>query len=326
MKLFIYEHLTAQGSGRAPDSPDHSMYLEGRTMRDAVAEDFKRIPGVEVFVFPDEPGSMAQESFDEMSRSSDWTLVIAPAFNDCLGRYTESVHRAGGRLLGPSLDTIRLTSDKLRLFNHWRSHNIPTPATTERLPTACEAFPVVWKPRDGAGSTMTFLLTSARDVVRSQAQVEAESYTEPMILQEFVSGQAASLAFVCGPAGNIPLLPAAQLLSSDGRFTYLGGEIPLSSSLIERAVRLGQQAVDCVPGLSGYIGVDLVLGRAENGTQDYAIEINPRLTTSYVGLRTLADFNLAEVILQTAMKNLDVPLAWKAERIRFRPDGSIQRI
>ena len=43
----------------------------------------------------------------------------------------------------------RLTSDKLALADRWRAHGVPTPATTARAPTACEAFPVVWKPRDG---------------------------------------------------------------------------------------------------------------------------------------------------------------------------------
>ncbi|HEV3439227.1 MAG TPA: ATP-grasp domain-containing protein [Gemmata sp.] len=326
MRLFIYEFLTARGIGRAPRSPDHGMYLEGRAMRDAVVEDFKRIPGTAAFAFPDEAAPAAQESFDEMCKVSDWTIIIAPAFDDCLGRYAESVQRAGGHLLGPSFDAIRLTSDKFELFNYWRRHNIPTPATTEREPAGCEAFPVVWKPRDGAGSTMTFLLTSPHDVVRAQAQLAAEKHHGPMILQEFVPGRAASIAFLCGPAGNTTLLPASQVLSNDGRFSYLGGEIPLSPDLARRAVQLGQRTVNCVPGLKGFIGVDLVLGQAEDGTQDYAIEINPRLTTSYVGLRSLAEFNLAEAMLQSATNSLANPLTWREGRIRFASDGSVEQL
>jgi tyramine---L-glutamate ligase len=326
MRLFIYEYLTARGIGRAPRSPDHGMYLEGQAMRDAVVEDFKRIPGTAAFAFPDEAAPVAQESFEEMCKVSDWTIIIAPAFDDCLGRYAESVQRAEGHLLGPSLDAIRLTSDKFELFDHWRRHNIPTPATTEREPTACGAFPVVWKPRDGAGSTMTFLFTSPHDVVSAQAKIVAENHLGPMILQEFIPGRAASIAFLCGPASNIPLLPAFQLLSNDGRFSYLGGEIPLSPDLARRAVQLGQRAVDCVQGLKGFIGVDLVLGQAEDGTQDYAIEINPRLTTSYVGLRRLALFNLADAMLQAVANKLTNPLPWKAERIRFGSDGSMEQL
>jgi predicted ATP-grasp superfamily ATP-dependent carboligase len=322
MRIFIYEYLTSQGIGQSPNSPDHGMYLEGHAMRDALIEDFLSISETEVVSFRDDEAPVEQSFFEEKCKHSDWTVLVAPAFGNCLYYHAETCRRAGGHLLGPSLDAIQLTSDKLSLFNHWRRHNIPTPATTEREPTGCEAFPVVWKPRDGAGSTMTFRLNSAQDVVRAKVVIEAEHYRGPMILQEFVSGQAASIAFLCGPGGNFPLLPALQLLSQDGRFSYLGGEIPIPPKLVERAVRLGRAAVDCVPGLKGYIGVDLILGAAEDGTCDFAIEINPRLTTSYVGLRKLADFNLAAAVLQAGSYGLTIPLNWKGGAVRFKTDGS----
>jgi predicted ATP-grasp superfamily ATP-dependent carboligase len=248
--------------------------------------------------------------------------VVAPEFEDNLLRVAGEVGRAGSRFLGPDFEAIALTSDKLALAGHWREHGVPTPATTDRGPTACEAFPVVWKPRDGAGSTATFRLNSALDVARAQARRTAE-HAGTMILQEFVPGLAASVAFLCGPGGNVPLVPTFQLLSDDGRFKYLGGELPIPPDLAERAVRLGQRAVGCVPGLLGYVGVDLVLGDAADGSRDYAIEINPRLTTSYVGLRALADFNIAEAMLHAVAGEPRGPLRWKPGRVRFGPDGAV---
>ena len=50
-RVLVYEYLTALGLGRDPGSPEHSLYREGRAMRDAVADDFRRIPGVEVRTF-----------------------------------------------------------------------------------------------------------------------------------------------------------------------------------------------------------------------------------------------------------------------------------
>ena len=120
----------------------------------------------------------------------------------------------------------------------------------------------------------------------------------------------------------MPLLPTFQLLSSDGRFRYEGGELPIPPDLAERAITLGRQAIGCVPGLLGYVGVDLILGDAADGSEDYAIEINPRLTTSYVGLRELADFNLAEAMLRV-VNGEPVEPRWKPGRVRFRPDGSV---
>lgn len=326
MRVFVYEYLTGEGIGRDPADPLHSLYREGRAMRDAVAEDFGRIAGVEVLV----PEAYEDEDHEHEvwrhAEGCDVTLIIAPELGNHLERLYWSVWTSAGRLLGPSVEAIRLASNKLALAEHWRKHGVPSPATTDREPTGCEAFPVVWKPRDGAGSTLTFRLDAPRDVARARAIRDADGYTGPMILQEFVPGRPASVAFLCGPTGNVPLLPCLQLLSDDGRFKYLGGELPIPPHLAERAVELGRRAVDGIPGLRGYVGVDLVLGDAADGSADYAIEINPRLTTSYVGLRALADFNIAEVMLRVASGEPPGELPWKPGRVRFRPDGTVEPV
>lgn len=321
MRIFIYEHLTALGVGRAPGSPEHSLYREGKAMRDAVVADFAQLEDTEVITFPDNAGRCALQALLLFATRCDWTVVIAPELDGILAEWVADLRQNGCPVLAPSNEAIALTSDKLALATHWRDHGILTPATTDRAPTGCEAFPVVWKPRSGAGSTATYLLRSTLDLPRAQLAREAEFPNGAMILQEFVPGRAASIAFLCGPAGNVPLLPAFQLLDE---FKYRGGEMPIPAALAERAVRLSTRAMGCVPGLLGYVGVDLVLGDAADGSRDFAIEINPRLTTSYVGLRALADFNLAEAMLRVARGDRSEPLRWKAGRVRFGPDGTCE--
>jgi predicted ATP-grasp superfamily ATP-dependent carboligase len=319
MRVFVYEYFTATGIGREPSSPDHGIYLEGRAMRDASVADLRRFGGLEPAV------ATGTDYFRDIVKFSDWVLVIAPETDRALAnlvKSVESVKGSRGRVLGPSLAAIELTSDKLALAEHWRKHRVPTPATSEREPTACEAFPVVWKPQDGAGSTDTFLI---RDRFELATALAARDPKRPMILQEFVPGQAASVAFLCGPRGHVPLVPTFQLLSDDGRFKYQGGELPIPPALAERAVKLSRRAVECVPGLLGYVGVDLVLGDAADGSRDYAIEINPRLTTSYIGLRALAEFNIAEAMLKIAAGEEVGELRWKPGHVRFGPAGTVER-
>lgn len=325
MRVFVYEYMTATGLGRDPGSPEHGMYREGRAMRDALAEDFARA-GVETFAFPDEAAPVEREWFEEMCSGavSDWTLVIAPETDEILARYARSVsdewHR--GRLLGCSTTAVELTSDKFAIAEYWRSHGVPTPATSDRAPTPCEAFPVVWKPQDGAGSTDTFLIRDRFELAQALATRDP---ARPMILQEFVPGRAASVAFLCGPNGHVRLLPTFQHLSADGRFKYEGGELPIPPDLAARAANLASRAVACIPGLLGYVGVDLVLGEAADGSHDHAIEINPRLTTSYIGLRALADFNIASAMLTVASGEPLGELKWKPGRVRFEPGGAVSR-
>lgn len=314
MRVFVYEYLTARGVGADPADALHPMYREGRAMRDAVAADFGALPGCEVVTLDtDEPAAFAAHA-----ASADWSLVIAPEFDGILATRCRWVHAAGGRLLGPDPAAVELTADKLALHDHWRAHGVPTPATTDRPPTACEAFPVVWKPRHGCGSTATYLL---RDRFELAHAVAAAEYDGPMILQEFVPGLAASVAFLCGPAGNVPLLPAAQHLSDDGRFRYHGGELPLQPNLAARAVAIADRAVSCVRGLCGYVGVDLILG----DERDVAVEINPRLTTSYVGLRALAVGNLAGDMIHLAAGGGRRQVRWHDGPVRFAPDGTVVR-
>lgn len=311
--VFVYEYLTVSGVGRDPGSPEHGMYREGLAMRDAVAADLRRIPGADAFVASEHPGAAIP------SDAGRWALLIAPETDGILAELAEQ--NWDRRPLYPSVETIRIVSDKLALAEHWWEHGVPTPVTSERAPTPCELFPVVWKPRDGAGSTDTFLIRDRFELASALARRDPD---RPMILQEFVPGSPASVAFLCGPRGRVPLVPTFQRLSTDGRFKYEGGELPVPPQLADRAVKLARAAVAGVPGLLGYVGVDLVLGSEPDGSRDYAIEINPRLTTSYIGLRALADFNIAEVMLKIAGGEEVGPLRWKPGRVRFGPDGTIE--
>ena len=56
------------------------------------------------------------------------------------------------------------------------------------------------------------------------------------------------------------------------------------------------------------------------GRDDVVIEINPRLTTSYVGLRALSEVNLAATMIAVA-RGREVRLCWKSERIHFSSSG-----
>ena len=97
----------------------------------------------------------------------------------------------------------------------------------------------------------------------------------------------------------------------------------MPGNLTERALRLSVQALNVVPDLRGYVGVDMVLGLLPDGSQDSVIEINPRLTTSYIGLRALAKFNLAEVLINIALGKGTNPLKWRTGPIHFHSDGRV---
>jgi len=319
MRLFLYEYTCAIGT------PPGSLRTEGEAMLGAIMEDFARMPGVEVATLRDVPPSEEETAFRTAARRAEATFIIAPEFDDILltrCRWAEE----SGRVLSASSAAIALTADKLALAAHLRERGVPTPMVRPAQPGLAPAVPAVCKPRFGAGSQAIFLLRQPQDLPALLAQVHREGWTGELLLQQFVPGQAASVAFLVGPRQRIALPPAAQHLSDDGCFHYRGGEVPLPDALARRAQRLADTAVAAVDGLRGWIGVDLVLGAATDGSDDTVIEINPRLTTSYIGLRALAEANLAAAMLNVAKGEDPQPLRWRPGTVRFDAAGGIQLV
>jgi predicted ATP-grasp superfamily ATP-dependent carboligase len=339
MRVFVYEHLC----GRALAAPGAvSLRTEGWAMLAAVVEDFARCPGVEPIallhpsLFPFAAGWPAgvrieaaegdeETRFRTLAASADGTLVIAPEFDDILATRCRWVEEAGGRLLGPSAAAVRRTADKLELSQWFFDAGIPTPPA---LPLPCAApppwpLPRVCKPRDGAGSQATFLVERADELATCLDRAREEGWEGEMIVQPYLPGRAASVACLIGQGQVVPLPAAEQRLSTDGRFRYEGGILPLPPPRGERAQRLAERAVRAVPGLLGYVGVDLVLGGAADGGGDAVVEINPRLTTSYVGLRRLALFNVAEALLALLAGKPRPGFAWRRGIVRFFADGRV---
>jgi predicted ATP-grasp superfamily ATP-dependent carboligase len=340
MRIFIYEFVT--GGGWYDVDPEHppsgSLLAEGRGMVEAVARDFLAIKGMEVATLHDArlsyrpPASKyclhhvrsrceGKTTFLEQAAVSDYTLIIAPEFNYHLDRRCKAAEPLGKRLLSPNADFIGVAQDKSCCWNELRDKAVPVPQTwlSGYFPPDSR-YPLVIKPSIGCGSMGVQLAVSKEHAIDWSEYPDGE-----VICQEFCPGLSASVALLCGPARNYPLPACRQNLSTDNRFRYLGGDCPLSTRLNLRAQRLARMAIEALPPATGYVGVDLILGDAEDGSQDYVIEINPRLTTSYVGLRALSNTNLAQAMLDVA-QGREPQLNWKPGRVRWSADGVVEYV
>src|SRR5665213_4431916 len=334
MRIFVYEYLCAGGAlGHAP-----SLAVEGWAMLTALLEDFQRLPAVTVETMLgrgvrnaglNPSGEAAVHMVDEgeekaifhrLAGAADWTLVVAPEFDDILATRLRWVKEADGRSLNSTMEAAARAGDKLRLTDQLRKSGVPTPLTV-CWPALPPSFPAVCKPRYGAGSQATFLVHNKDELQRAVDEARTENWSGNLIAQPFLPGDAVSVSFLIGPGRRLAMPASEQHLSKDGRFRYQGGRLPLNAKRNERAARLAGRAVDAVEGLAGYVGVDLVLGATAD--DDAVIEINPRLTTSYVGLRALARFNLAEALLAVMAGDEPPALEWRAAPVRFTADGRL---
>jgi tyramine---L-glutamate ligase len=318
MQLFLYEHLTA--AGKDPGS----LLREGEAMVRALAADFATLPKMNVLVarHPKLPplnlgprvtcidakteNAHSVEDFTkaffELRLRPDFALAIAPETDQVLMNVAMPLEVIAKTCLHPYAGSIALAADKLFFAERLSLVESPTPPVWRPTPEALTLpenwiFPSVIKPIDGAGSM------GVRKV-DSRAEFERISLGENELLQEWVPGTPVSVAVLCNANAFEILEPCMQKLGGESGFEYLGGITPLPKHLAYRAKRLVEMAVVCLQFQTkaprGYVGVDMVLGDAHDGSQDYIIEVNPRMTTSYVGLRRYYKGNLAGALIDVA--------------------------
>lgn len=304
----VLVHEWASGGGRLGRPVPASYAREGRAMRDALAADLQALDDIEVVMtvdprFPPRRAlrgvSLRTEPLRCTLRDVDAAWIVAPETRGCLETLTRRVESAGVRVLGSSSAAIAHVADKARLATRLARLGIPHP-------TAGREFPMIVKPRVGAGSLGVRLIHGPRELPRRSG----------LLVQRFVPGTPASVALLCDGRRARVLAVNAQRLSPT--FVYGGGETPWTAPLAARAAALAIRACEAHPGLRGYVGVDVVLG----GTDACVIEINPRLTTAYLGLRASLGVNVAGLALAACDGRLPVvPRARR--RVRFSSGGRV---
>lgn len=352
MRIFVSEFITCGALSNT--SPSASLLREGRAMLLAVVKSLLVAPDCQVVTTLDRRQSQwlegldrgegalqielidhpeaEQIAFGRLVVESDATLVIAPETDGVLGQRVKRVQDLGSASLNCLPEAISLCGDKLGLASHLTAHGIPTIPTRsaelqiepwDRVESSC-----VLKPRDGAGSALTFYIP-CRDTARWQHarhEFVAAGAGDRAIVQPWIAGQALSVAGLCYDSGDIELFPMACQHLELPYFQYRGGSIP--AGLSREAVAIIQDLVrtTCriVPGLRGYVGFDLVLPDGEPATP-VIVEINPRLTTSFVGYQQLCCNNLAARMLAMSGgcgRQSPSQVCWKPGAIHFGADGT----
>ena len=329
MKILVFEYITGGGFNKQ-DLPD-SLAREGRLMLHALLDGLrtyakdKNGSEISVVVMVDSrvnglintdgfdtviinPEHNSHEEFVRLALQCDAVWPIAPEFDGILQTLCQAVEWLGKPLLTSPASAVAVTGNKFNTYQHLKQHHITTVPTRlfiaetwasqddaqqleEELAGLSLAGKVEeWlvKPVDGVGCTDSYILTNPDDF--EQMRSRQGDY----VIQPHIQGKKTSLS--CLFKDGTGWLLCANLQ----HFDIINQQYQLSKIIVndDADVSSYKDLVDTIahalPDLWGYVGIDFI----ETPEQLFVLEINPRLTTSFVGINAALGINVAENILQ----------------------------
>lgn len=290
MKVLIFEYVT--GGGFLGEQIPKSLAHEGRMMVNALVSNFEKLPEVEITLFKAEKN--ADLEFQQQIKNFDAVWIIAPEFDGILERFCRYVENENKRLLTSPAKAVALTANKFTTFRILNTANIPT------IPTAIfnsvnhydQTKEWIIKPIDGAGAENTFLLTSQNDWSALPA------FEKIFLIQPHIHGEKTSLSCLFKNGEARLLCVNLQVFELENQ-QYVLKNIEVNYKADDgHYQKLISQIAKAFPDLFGYVGIDLI----ENADDCFVLEINPRLTTSFVDIEKKLGLNVAELVINEHFK------------------------
>jgi predicted ATP-grasp superfamily ATP-dependent carboligase len=305
MRVLLYEWCSS--GGLVEDAP--AIAREGRMMLEALAADAAKEPVLEIAVLGDAtrpidlpprvqrlavaPGD-DRAALVAAAAQADWTVIVAPESDGILLDRVRAVRAAGGRVLAPAEGVIATAADKQATIDALAAKGLPVPAgrslaAGEQIPFGFR-LPAIRKARNGCGG-------EALGIVR---RIDAQPAAGPTRLETLATGVPVGVSLVCGAAGPLVLPPMRQRFTVGAAPRYLGSDLLADEATARRATALAIRAAAALDAKAGWLGVDLILGERPDGRDDRVLEVNPRLTTSFVGLAPLFASSLVAAMIEAA--------------------------
>ena len=270
----------------------------------------------------------------ELANHFDYTVIIAPSQNNILAKILTILEDRGISLINSKSATVSKVANKYYVYKVLKTKNINVPLSEvaqsndiNRIRKIAKdlGFPVVIKPICSDGSEDVFLIRT-RNHLSSVLDHIKNLPNREILIQEFVCGIPASLSLLVNKSGKTVVMSINKqnilIDSTSGKMTYIGGHTPVCY-VNDEIKKLANLIVKSFSGLKGYVGIDIIINR--DGI--YVIEVNPRLTTSYVGLRRVLNENVGlQLVRFVADSNFKPAINYKNEICAFRVLRSTRRL
>jgi tyramine---L-glutamate ligase len=342
MKLLVFEYATALGV------EDPSITAEGQAMLNGVLEDLKDFKahylvqnGFETIKTCNAQSLTVngdiKEWLNKNIQNYDACLPIAPEEDNILHDLTLIIEKEGVLVLGSSSNAVKITTNKFDMYNALKG-KVPV-IKTERVlfkdfdnlinhydykSNFIEGASKIAKPADGVSCSGVFVVDSSIDLIKAQSHIQNLTQLPYFILQDYIPGVSASVSLLSDGKTAVPLsLNFQDVYSNSGKISYIGGEVPLKHKISNMAFETAKKAVESIDGIKGYVGVDIIIDEINDHV--HVVEINSRLTTPYVAIRRIINFNLGDAIINSVNGKLPSEVVLNG-MVKFYKEGKTLRV
>ena len=273
------------------------MFEMGISMRNAVEKDLYNNKDFSLIIGKHKSNEDYVNYLNKIKSQIDAVWVIAPESENILLRI-ESI-LSDKIWIGCQQCAIKIATSKSLTKEKLTKFGILNPDLVEKKNFFAN---YILKPDDGAGSENTRIFHTLRQAIKEKEKLNKSG--EKYILEKFIDGSVMSFSMLCfeNYLEVISIKKQITEISSNGKVTFIKNSFinqDLYKSLNPKIFCIAKKIRKALPGLMGFVGVDFILDKNKNV---FVLEVNPRLTCSFLGLSEYLNRSLSEEIIKIFIK------------------------
>ena len=221
-------------------------------------------------------------------RNYNYVLPVIPESNLKLYDYAKYLEANKINMLLSDSKTIKICSDKYEFYKFIRNNKLNTIKTYLKYTENMNGRKFVIKDRYGVGCSYVKI---TKDINKLR------TINSNNIIQDYIVGQDYSVSVFFTREGFKLLTINKQCIriNQNDQIYLFGIMINIKHDCYIKIISIISKIKNIFPGLRGFVGIDLLI----NNKEIFIIEINPRLTTSFVGVYDTLGVNIIDLIINS---------------------------
>jgi tyramine---L-glutamate ligase len=302
-KILIYEYIT--GGGLLNEDLTSGLRDEANMITSSIYDSCRKSRYFKYNYFKDYRLLAAKEKEAIVLRNNskiydlnflnqyDYVLPVLPEIDMSLYLYVKYLETNGINAVISNSQTIKICSDKLDFYKFCQKKNLLTIETYKKYKSNLRNKLLLIKDRYGAGCSY---IETTKDIKNLKL------IKEDKVIQPYIDGEDYSVSVYFTKNNFYILTVNKQILK------YRNNKARLSSIIVNvkppsylKITSLVSRIKDALPGLYGFAGIDIII----KGNDIFITEINPRLTTSFIGIYDTIGVNIIDLIIsRKSLKNI----------------------